>query len=272
MPLRDLLPLRLRRTEPRRTARGPSWVSSGRSRLKLEPLEDRRLLAPVTFAQFVQVQPSNQNFVYTNESGTGATFNSIDSGNPVMVTFFESLAHGLTGPQAAHLYLSSSTSSPAGLGADGLLHEHFPTATNTLSIVLDNPPGGRSNFLTVTYSDDLSGQINSRAGNLKASDSSFPPNMVSYTSDWFDFTGSTEHSFALSFTSIISDDGRGLNLGDGNFYHSFTTSGTGTFDTSFPVGEIRGTKFEDLNGDGIREAGEPGLQGWHITLDEVGGP
>jgi hypothetical protein len=33
------------------------------------------------------------------------------------------------------------------------------------------------------------------------------------------------------------------------------------------AGEIHGTKFNDLNGNGIRDGGEPGLQGWTVYLD-----
>ncbi|MBI4162584.1 MAG: hypothetical protein HY513_02780, partial [Candidatus Aenigmarchaeota archaeon] len=33
---------------------------------------------------------------------------------------------------------------------------------------------------------------------------------------------------------------------------------------------IRGIKFNDLNGNGAKDAGEPGLQGWNIFLDENG--
>src|SRR5262249_51891853 len=37
---------------------------------------------------------------------------------------------------------------------------------------------------------------------------------------------------------------------------------------NFQLFSISGTAFHDLNGDGIRQAGEPGLQGWVITLDK----
>ena len=33
------------------------------------------------------------------------------------------------------------------------------------------------------------------------------------------------------------------------------------------AGEIRGTKWNDLDGDGVKEAGEPGLAGWQIYVD-----
>ncbi len=34
------------------------------------------------------------------------------------------------------------------------------------------------------------------------------------------------------------------------------------------LSDIRGTKWNDLNGDGVKDAGEPGLEGWTIYLDE----
>jgi hypothetical protein len=39
-------------------------------------------------------------------------------------------------------------------------------------------------------------------------------------------------------------------------------------DNAIPTGEIRGTKWNDLNFDGIRDPGEPGLEGWTIFIDE----
>src|SRR5438094_597516 len=36
---------------------------------------------------------------------------------------------------------------------------------------------------------------------------------------------------------------------------------------NFELGTISGVKFEDLDGDGIRDTGEPGLAGWTIQLD-----
>ena len=39
---------------------------------------------------------------------------------------------------------------------------------------------------------------------------------------------------------------------------------------NFVPGAIRGDKFEDLDGDGMRDGGEPGLPGWTINLDRNG--
>jgi hypothetical protein len=40
---------------------------------------------------------------------------------------------------------------------------------------------------------------------------------------------------------------------------------------NFQLGSIAGLKFQDSNGNGTRDPGEPGLAGWTIALDAVGG-
>jgi serine-aspartate repeat-containing protein C/D/E len=45
------------------------------------------------------------------------------------------------------------------------------------------------------------------------------------------------------------------------------TTVTGLNIGNFQLGRLSGQKFEDVNGDGVREAGEPGLAGWTIELD-----
>src|SRR5690606_30858140 len=39
-----------------------------------------------------------------------------------------------------------------------------------------------------------------------------------------------------------------------------------TFDVAHQVGTIQLVKFEDLNGNGVRDAGEPGVPGWTFRL------
>lgn len=56
-------------------------------------------------------------------------------------------------------------------------------------------------------------------------------------------------------------------------YTVLLTSGvnvTGENFGNFQLGSISGVKFNDLNGNGIRDAGEPGLSGWRIRLS-IGG-
>lgn len=68
------------------------------------------------------------------------------------------------------------------------------------------------------------------------------------------------------------------NLNPGNYIlwgQAYDQSGSvsNEYQTTFTVNqvnttEIRGTKWNDLNGNGVQEAGEPGLAGWTIYLDQ----
>ena len=180
----------------------------------------------------------------------------------------------MTSPQNAHLFLVSQTTAPTlpPLSPDNATREHFPIAANTIQVVLDTPVDGKTDFLTATYSDQLSGVLDSDEASLTASDaaSGTPPDTVTFTSDFISFPGTIDHGFSLSFSSVNSNDGSGgLQLGAGNFFKSFTAAGTGTFDTDFS-GQLGGQKFEDTNGNGREDPGEPGLAGWQIFLDGNG--
>lgn len=62
------------------------------------------------------------------------------------------------------------------------------------------------------------------------------------------------------FGTLPSGDGEP----GGDFVSFFTVMG------SIPSGEIRGAKWNDSDGDGVWDAGEPGLAGWTVFLDENG--
>lgn len=243
--------------------------------MQLEALEVRVVLATTTFAQFIHIGESPQVFAYTNNDGASASLNTLPGGDAILLSFDPRFAPGLTGPLTAHLFLNSETATAniAPQGSDNLTRDHFAAADNTIQIVLDTPVDGKSNFLTVMYSDILSGRLGSHEASLRASDaaSGVPPDTVTFTSDFINFTGTINHGFSLSFSSVdTNDDGNGLEQGDGGFFKSFTAAATGTFDTNFS-GAISGTKFQDTNGNGVRDPGEPGLQGWTILLDSLDG-
>ncbi|MCA9145054.1 MAG: DUF5050 domain-containing protein [Planctomycetales bacterium] len=61
--------------------------------------------------------------------------------------------------------------------------------------------------------------------------------------------------------------------GDPSFAHQISLDSSEVrddllFGNRIVPGEIEGVKFEDLNGNGVRDAGEPGLAGWTIYVDE----
>jgi len=119
--------------------------------------------------------------------------------------------------------------------------------------------------------------------------------------DWFIFTGLSgldytfeSEAFSLTDTQMTLYDTDGIAVldfdddsgtgfaakitwtapADGDYYVAIQAFEllTGTYsmhmsDNAVPTGEIRGSKWNDINQDGIRDAGEPGLEGWVIFID-----
>jgi hypothetical protein len=129
--------------------------------------------ATVTFAQFIHLGESPQVFAYTNNGGTGADFNTLPGGDAILLSFDPRFAPSLTGPLKAHLFLTSHTSAPniAPLAGDEFTRDHFAAGDNTIQVVLDTPVAGKTNFLTVVYSDIMSGRLGSHEASLRASGS-----------------------------------------------------------------------------------------------------
>ena len=176
----------------------------------------------VTFAQFNQQTVADQNFAYTNNA-TNAGFGSVSQGIPIFLSITDGFAPGLARLQSAHLFLTASTTEVA-LGPappDQLARQHFTGAGNSLQVVLDTPVNGKSNFLTISFSDGLfSGRLNGTEASLKTSDtdSGTPSPRVSFASDFIDFTNAIEHGFSLSFSSVNSTDHSGfLQMGNNGF-------------------------------------------------------
>ncbi|MBN2132289.1 MAG: carboxypeptidase regulatory-like domain-containing protein, partial [Sedimentisphaerales bacterium] len=82
-----------------------------------------------------------------------------------------------------------------------------------------------------------------------------------------DATGVTvQHTWSAAGSGTV-----GLRVTD-SFGDSGVDSSTYTIEEGPQAGgTIRGTKFDDLNGNGVRDAGEPGLAGWQITLEDDDG-
>jgi hypothetical protein len=190
----------------------------------------------VTFAQFTQRTVSNQDFTYSN-NGTSATLSSMSGGIPILLSVTNGFAPGLEGVEAAHLFLTSSTTAAAVPPAPGddLMRQHFAGGANLLQIILDTPVNGKNDFLTVSFSDAvLSGRSSSSEASLKGSDTSGRnPAQVSFSSDFLSFSNASALGFSLAFSSVDSRDGSGaLQLAEDGFFKDFTASGTGTFDIS----------------------------------------
>lgn len=183
----------------------------------------------VTFAQFLQ-QDGNQNFTFTNETPTDALFTAASF--PVSFLYFPTfgpIPADLTGLQNAHLTMACSTTTSVSVGPS--LIQPFNVVACTMTITRDTPAaegsGSRTNLLTIVYTGRLSGSSGSTDANFDGSTGS--GDSVTFTSDFFDYSGTVSRGLALSFSSVNPPLGV-----TGNFLSSFTTAGTGTFNLSLP--------------------------------------
>ncbi len=227
-----------------------------------------------TFAQFLQRNTASQNFVFTNNT-TGATFNTVNNGNPVSFLYggIANLPAELQGFQNATIFVTSSTTAPAGSGSDGNLVQPF-NSTFTIEVRRDTPAtvggGTRRNLLTAIVSQggttaNITGQANSAS--FTASTPSSTSQVVTYTSDFLDFTQTIDRNFGISFSSVTP----ALSFGPGGFFNSFSASGSGTF-ASNPVPHYNPPTAAAVNIEGqILTSGGRGIARAQVTLINADG-
>ncbi len=186
-----------------------------------------------TFAQFLEVNGSND-FAFSN-SGSGASFNTISGGSAITFVYqnIAGLPPELQGNQAAHIYVYGNTNTPAFINAGRTVQPL--SQTFTIQILRDEPSsqgsgmGMRTNLLTatVTSSGSSTSDLTGDSGGSAAAYTATTPNqMVTYTSDFLDFSAPlVERNLALSFSSVNP----AFNVGGGGFLTNFTAAGSGTF-------------------------------------------
>jgi len=84
------------------------------------------------------------------------------------------------------------------------------------------------------------------------------------------FTVPAGASTGLTFARFRFSTEPGLGP-DGPAYDGEVEDYAITIEPAEPLGSISGTKFNDLNGDGTKDVGEPGLKDWPIKLFDGGG-
>jgi uncharacterized repeat protein (TIGR01451 family) len=180
----------------------------------------------MTFGEFSQ-RAAGSDFSFTNNGGTSGSFNTGTGGSAVLFTLENivgSLPADLQGSQNAHVFLTSSTTTPATpSGTD--LNQPLDTVS-TLRVVRDTPAaegsGNRTNLLTVQFTGTISGAAGGDSAILSGGSAG---DTVTFTSDFLDFSSATERDLTLSHSSLLPS----LTLGPGGFLADFTASGVGNF-------------------------------------------
>ena len=180
---------------------------------------------PVTFAQFVKAAAGN-NYAFVNDGNGSATFNSQGRVN---FSFLQDAipANDLlmplpVGPQLANLVRTSTTTGqtncigPCVTGAAFV--QNLANSLVTIRRASDN-----ALLLSIDGSfANLTGQIGGSAGNFQTSD---PPDRLTFTSDFIDFSHAVSLSRSISFTSATP----AFSIAPDGVLNSFTAAGTGTF-------------------------------------------
>ena len=168
------------------------------------------------FAQFDEGgSTGSEPFTFTNNT-TSASFSGTSLGSFIFL-----VPGAPAGPQDATITLSSSAVTPAGVGGP-FLAQPIDGPTNTLSFTRTSD---NANLLTLTFTGILFGFNGDNSASLSGDTGS--GNTVTYTSDFLDFSGTTERSFGLTATLDPA-----FTQGAGGFANDFTADLSGGFSST----------------------------------------
>jgi len=175
-----------------------------------------------TFAQFLQLNPASQDFVFTN-TGAGATFTATSN-----VFFLAS--NGFTSPG---ILTFSGT-------ADGIATGSTSLRQNIINATLSIRSGdGLTNYLTATGTGFLVGDNSTgiTSASFQASQNGTPPDSLVFSSQVIpNLANSTNRNYSISLSSL-----NGYTIGANGMLNSFTAAGTGTFAANIPTVPEPGT-------------------------------
>ena len=184
--------------------------------------------ATETFGQFIQKSPNARAFHYT-KLDSGANKKAEITGNNIPVYFLlglSGLPADLTGLQDAHLsvdFISNLGTTGAGTSRTQL----FDTATaGSISFIRDSAAGEgngtRTNLLTVSFTN---AELDASNGNGSFTFKSNADSVITFTSDFLDFTNLVAKDFSFSFSGASPTFSASL----GSSSRSTNFSGSGTF-------------------------------------------
>jgi hypothetical protein len=229
-----------------------------------------------TFAQYTQ-KTNGQDYTFTNNL-SNATFRTtnLNVGSAVNFTYLGvvGLPAQLSGPQDAHVFVSGCTNVFASVVNGRLVQSFNNQLCNTpftIRVVRDTPYLGRTNLLTATVSPvgtsypELSGDQTAGSGSA-AFTAATGPQVVTFTSDFVSFSGTTIRNLALALSSINPNYSLGF-----NFLNSFTAAGTATFAANqTPIFLIPTAATVTLRGQVLTSKGRP-LTNARVTLTNATG-
>jgi len=190
--------------------------------------------APTQFAEFTNNGASDaaNGFRWTNFDNFNGTLDTASGGAPVTFTFtnLPGLPAELQGPQAAHIRFDTGTN----LNGQALFGQLNQPLSSPISILIirdtDASVGNnnRHNLLTVTVTPAANMAIVAGQNGSASLNASTPGQVVTFSSDFFDFSKVSAQAMGLTFSGITP--GLSFNTDFGrNMLNSFTAAGVGSF-------------------------------------------
>lgn len=226
-----------------------------------------------TFAQFFEVFGTND-FVFTN-NGTSGEFSQIPGGVPVFFLYQNilDLPPSISGIQSAHLFISTTTTSP-GFSGSGVVSQPLNQSV-TIQVIRDTPApegvggGSRTNLLTAVFlpNSQTPTLVGSDGGNAATMSATTPDHTVIFTSHFLSFAATTQRNLAFSFSSITPS----FSLGAGGFLVSNVSAGSGTFASSpVPVYTVPSSASVTVSGRIVTPGGRGLANAEVLLLDQDG--
>jgi hypothetical protein len=186
--------------------------------------------ATETFGQFIQKTVSARAFSYTNQD-SGANKKAEIKGTDIPVYFLlglSGLPADLVGLQDAHLTVDfvSNLGTTAGSSANSRVQMFDTVGTGSISFIRDTAAGegngSKTNLLTVSFSN---AELDASNGNGSFTFKSNSNSVITFTSDFLDFSHVVDKDFSFSFSGASPT----FNAALGSSGRSTTFSGSGTF-------------------------------------------
>jgi len=190
--------------------------------------------APTQFAEFTNngANDAASGFRWANFDNSTAFFDTAAGGAPVTFTFtnLPGLPAELQGPQAAHIRFDTGTN----VNGQTVFGQANQPLSEPISILIirdtDASVGNnnRHNLLTVTVTPASGMAIVSGQNGSASLNSSVPGQVVTFSSDFFDFSKVTSQAMGITFSGITPGLSFNTDLGR-SILNSFTAAGVGSF-------------------------------------------
>jgi hypothetical protein len=190
----------------------------------------------ISFAQFSQIN-SNRPFIFTNSGSSSAL--TLASTPVNFIYLVNNGYNNTTGTLVnAHMTISSVVDSTV-VSTGSIPNRNFDQAMTNVVIqfTADTPINGLTNLLTIfsgagmtSSGGSLNGREGRTTGNFEGSESPLGGDSILMTSDFLDFSNTTQRDYSVALNAITPAMGRNAN----GYLNNFSANATGTFASDPP--------------------------------------